>query len=188
MWDLTEHFEDTYVSLVKAIRTLAYPKHPTTFHSERLGIFDSPDSTSPPAVPIFIMRPFRGQLEQATQNVVNKLRFNGDKAVHWLDTTGWLDEENKETSSSDFFYDESASPARWRLTQQGNQRVAIFLHMHVCRYLAADDEKCAFLPQEVYQGKMFDPAEADFDQYLQVEREKKLKELFWGERDDGVDL
>ena len=41
---------------------------------------------------------------------------------------------------------------QWRLTELGNQRVAILLHMHVCRYLARDAEKCAFLPPEVYQG------------------------------------
>ncbi len=34
-WDLAENFENTYVSLVKAIRSLAYPKHPATIHSER---------------------------------------------------------------------------------------------------------------------------------------------------------
>lgn len=177
LWELSERFEDTYVSLIKAIRTLAYPKHPTTFHSERFGILESLANVSTAAVPIFVMRPLRGQLEQATQNVVNKLRLAGDKAVYWLDTTGWLND--KEEDSIDLYYDESTSPAKWRLTEQGNQRVAIFLHMHLCRYLAASNEKCAFLPQEVYQGRVFDPQAADFDQYLEVERGTKLKELFW---------
>ena len=179
LWELSERFEDTYVSLIKAIRTLAYPRPPATFLSERFGLLESMNDASTAAVPIFVMRPVRGQLDQATQNVVNKLRRAGDEAVYWLDTTGWLNEENKEEDSSDLFYDETTSPAKWRLTEQGNQRVAIFLHMHVCRYLAASNEKCAFLPQEVYQGKVFDPQAADLDQYLEAERGKKLKELFW---------
>jgi hypothetical protein len=45
----------------------------------------------------------------------------------------------------------------WYLTERGNQRVAILLHKHVCRFLARDAEKCAFLPSEIYQGKSFNP-------------------------------
>lgn len=58
--------------------------------------------------------------------------------------------------------------------------MAIFLHMHVCRYLAGAEEKCAFLPHEVYQGKVWDPEEARFDKYLEDEKERKLKKLFLG--------
>ena len=136
------------------------------------------------------MRPLRGELEQATQNVVNKVRFAGDKAVFWLDTTGWLEEETKEDSTSsttdhrDVFYDTTSTPPRYRLTTQGSQRVAIFLHMHVCRYLAAANEKCAFLPPQVYQGEVFDPKEADFDQYLEEERGRKLRDMFWKEGEE----
>ena len=50
--------------------------------------------------------------------------------------------------------------------------------MHVCRYLAGAEEKCAFLPQEVYLGKVWDPEEAKFDKYLEDEKERKLKKLF----------
>lgn len=126
------------------------------------------------------MRPLRGQLQHSTQNVVARLRADGDKAVFWLDTSGWLEvAEDSSTSSRDFFLDDTTSPPKWRLTEQGNQRAAIFLHMHVCRYLAGEEEKCAFLPQEVYQGKVYDPQEADFDRYLENEKEKKLKKLFW---------
>ena len=96
------------------------------------------------------MRPLRGQLERATQNAVTKLRGDGDKAVFWLDP----DVENSQIA--DFFHDKTVTPAKWRLTEQGNQRVAIFLHTHVCRYLAGSEEKCAFLPPEVHQGKGLD--------------------------------
>lgn len=169
----------TYVSLVKAIRGLAYPKHPSIVHSEKSEDPGNFPKTGPASIPVFVMRPLRGQLEQATQNAVAKLRADGDKAVFWLDTSGWLDPEIDTPETADFFWDETTSPHKWRLTEQGNQRVAIFLHMHVCRYLAGTEEKCAFLPHEIYQGKVFDAEEAKFDKYVEDEKERKLKKLFW---------
>lgn len=124
MWDLSENFETTYVSLIKAIRGLAYPKHPSIVQSEILGNPGIVPSTAPASIPIFIMRPLRGQLEQATQNAVSKVRADGDKAVFWLDTSGWLDPNVEDTDMADFFLDETVTPARWRLTEQGNQRTA----------------------------------------------------------------
>ena len=179
LWDLSENFETTYVSLVKAIRGLAYPKHPSILQSERSGTPGVASSIAPAAIPIFVMRPLRGQLEQATQNAVARLRADGDKAVFWLDTSGWLDANIDDSDAPDFFHDDTVTPAKWRLTAQGNQRVAIFLHMHVCRYLAGAEERCAFLPHEVYQGKVFDPEQKRFDKYVEDEKERKLKEIFW---------
>lgn len=181
LWDLSESFETTYVSLIKAIRGLAYPKHPSILESERSGASGIVPSTAPAVIPIFVMRPLRGQLEQATQNAVAKLRADGDKAVFWLDTSGWLDASIDDLEGPDFFYDDTRTPPKWRLTVQGNQRVAIFLHMHVCRYLAGAEEKCAFLPHEVYQGKVFDPEQKEFDKYIEDEKERKLKKIFWEE-------
>lgn len=180
-WDLAERFEQTYVSLIKAIRNLAYPKHPTVVHSERVGYPGLVTSSTPAAIPIFIMRPLRGHLEHATQNVVNHIRGDGDKSVFWLDTSGWLDAESEGTRVGDMLLDDTVTPPKWRLTEQGNQRVAIFLHMHVCRYLAGSEEKCPFLPHEVYQGKVFDPVQANFERFLEDEKERKLKKLFWGQ-------
>ncbi|CAF9923257.1 MAG: hypothetical protein ALECFALPRED_002342 [Alectoria fallacina] len=179
LWDLSESFETTYVSLIKAIRGLAYPKHPSILQSEKAGTPGIVSSTAPAAIPIFVMRPLRGQLEQATQNAVAKVRAGGDKAVFWLDTSGWLDTSVDDRDGPDFFYDDSATFPKWRLTVQGNQRVAIFLHMHVCRYLAGLEDKCAFLPHEVYQGKVFDPEMKKFDKYIEDEKERKLKKIFW---------
>ena len=179
LWELSESFETTYVSLIKAIRGLAYPKHPSILQSERTGIPGMVPSIAPAAIPIFVMRPLRGQLEQATQNAVAKLRADGDKAVFWLDTSGWLDTSIDDPEGPDFCYDDSVAPPKWRLTVQGNQRVAIFLHMHVCRYLAGAEDKCAFLPHEVYQGRVFDPEQKKFDKYVEDEKERKLKKLFW---------
>ncbi len=179
LWELSESFETTYVSLIKAIRGLAYPKHPSILQSERIGTAGVVASIVPAVIPIFVMRPLRGELEQATQNAVAKLRADGDKAVFWLDTSGWLDASVDDLEGPDFFYDNTGIPPRWRLTVQGNQRVAIFLHMHVCRYLASAEDKCAFLPHEVYQGKVFDPEQKKFDKYIEDEKERKLKKIFW---------
>ncbi|MCJ1397304.1 hypothetical protein MMC11_000496 [Xylographa trunciseda] len=178
-WDLSEAFEDTYVSFVKTLRQLAYPKHPVVVHSERTSSSGIIPPGTPAAIPIFIMRPFRGELEHATQGVVNRLRADGDKAVFWLDTSGWLADVEGETGNEDFYSDRTAMPPVWRLTEQGNQRVAIFLHIHVCGYLASTEVNCAFLLPNVYQGKVFDPEAANFDRYLENDKEKKLKELFW---------
>ena len=128
-------------------------------------------------MPIFVMRPFQGQLEHSTHNIVTRLRADGDKAVFWLDTSGWLEE--KSSSQGGFFQDQTIMHSRWRLTEQGNQKVAVFLHSHLCRYLANEEEKCPFLRHEVYHGKVFDPQQASFTQHLEKEKERKLKQLFW---------
>ena len=107
-------------------------------------------STAPASIPIFVMRPLRGQLEQATQNAVTKLRADGDKAVFWLDTSGWLNPNIDDTD------------------------------------LAGVEEKCAFLPHEVYQGKGLDQEEARFDKYIEDEKERKLKQLFWEDEDTDM--
>lgn len=80
----------------------------------------------------------------------------------------------------DFNFDDSRSPPVWRLTERGNERVATFLHMHVCRSLAQDESLCSFLPPETYQGKVFIPDSASLDRHMEKSRERKLKELFWG--------
>ena len=171
------------MSLIKAIRELAYPKHPNIVQSERSGRPGVIPGAGAATIPVFIMRPLRGQLEQATQHVVTKLRADGDKSVFWLDTSGWLNSEVEDGEMADFYLDDTVIPVRYRLTEQGNQRVAIFLHMHVCRYLAGAEEKCAFLPPEVYQGKVFNDEEARFDKFLEDEKERKLKKLFWESED-----
>ncbi|KAI9805033.1 MAG: hypothetical protein M1833_006337 [Piccolia ochrophora] len=177
-WELLGRFEDTYVSLIKAIRDFGYPKHPD-FVTATASSESSVAKFGPANIPIFIMRPFRGQFEHATQGVVNRLRAEGDKAVFWLDTSGWLDPEDISSNDRDFFLDDTVTPARWVLTERGNQRVAIFLHMHVCRYLASEAQRCAFLEPEVYQGKVFDPEATMLDRYIEREKGQKLREMFW---------
>lgn len=191
LWDLHGKFEDSYVSFVKAIRQLAYPKHPSVAYADRGGFYQYAERIAPASIPIFIMRPLRGEMEHATQNAANRLRADGDRFVFWLDTSGWLDETDMSSDDRDFYLDETGSHSdesgsaeareagkRYRLMEQGNQRVAIFLHMHVCSYLAKTGEQCAFLPAEVYQGRAFEPDKQSFDRYVEGEKKRKLRKLF----------
>ncbi|RDW79949.1 hypothetical protein BP6252_04587 [Coleophoma cylindrospora] len=130
-------FEKTYISLLKAIRTLAYPS----------GAIDRP---------IFVMRPFRGQLEQSTRSVVEHMRLQGDRFIFWLDTSGWLNpavDSEQKSEGQDFYIDEASPLKQRRLTERGHQRVAMLLHKHVCKYLARDTAKCVVLPADTYHSE-----------------------------------
>jgi hypothetical protein len=128
---------------------LAYPNVPTgaLVNSEYLNAQRQGMSS----LPIFVMSPLRGQLEQATRSVVNKLRMDGDETIFWINTSGWLNSdvefEGRE-EDHDFFLDEGPRK-EWRLTERGNRRVAMLLHLHVCRYLSLDTDKCAILSTDV---------------------------------------
>jgi len=213
-WDLITKFEDAYVSLVKSIRALAYPTHPAMLRAAASHF--STTEYAPSNIPIFIMRPLLGQLEHATQGAVKRLREDGDKAVYWLDTSGWLDvptpkDPEKPTpgdDTEDFFLDTSTStspstdsdsvsstsnpssttnavtvPPKYRLTPRGNLRTAIFLHSHLCRFLADEEtrEKCAFFEPEDYVGRVFKAKQGLFDKWVDDEKERRLRKLFWGE-------
>jgi hypothetical protein len=100
IWELSMAFEDTYISLIRAIRTLAYPKYSSS-------VTDSSQSAAA-ALPIFVMKPFRGQLERETHSVVDRLRLEGDSSVFWLDTSGWLNtdiDSDISAEDQDFFLD-----------------------------------------------------------------------------------
>jgi len=106
VWELSVSFEETYIAMIKAIRTLAYPRYSTATIEASRYVY-SPQSSAA-GIPIFIIRPFRGQLEQATHAVVDRLRKEGDKAVFWLDTSGWLNTEihfDGRAEDQDFFLD-----------------------------------------------------------------------------------
>lgn len=150
IWNMTVEFEDTYVTLIKAIRALAYPEMPTMVDR---GVSGQIQQQHRGPLPIFVMRPFRGQLEQATLSVVNRLRLEGDKFVFWLDTSGWLNTEidfQGHVEDQDFFLDEKSPSRDWHLTEKGHRRVAMFVHMHVCGYLAVEPDRCVFLPPTSY--------------------------------------
>ncbi|KAI9831757.1 MAG: hypothetical protein M1826_003088 [Phylliscum demangeonii] len=178
-WELFERFENSYVALIMAIRQLAYPQLPEPGRkSASASEKEVSRGVGRASIPIFIMRPFRGEFEHATQSTVHRLRDEGDTSVFWLDTTGWLDPTDTTSENRDFQLDESTMPPRWRLTERGNQRAAIFLHMHVCPYLAAWEDRCAFMPPEIYTGKVYSQTAARFDRYMEESKERRLKALF----------
>jgi hypothetical protein len=105
VWELSVDFEETYIAMIQAIRTLAYMKSSMpTVDSARYAYSPQTDV----GIPIFIMSPFRGRFEQETHRVVDRLRRNGDKNLFWLDTSRWLNTEiqfDGQAEDQDFFLD-----------------------------------------------------------------------------------
>lgn len=50
--------------------------------------------------------------------------------------------------------------------------------------MATNEENCAFLPPEVYQGNVFDPSVATFERFLENSKFSLLKEIFWEAEDE----
>lgn len=106
LWELGAVFEETYISMIKAIRALAYPKYMSSAVDSARYSYAAQGTGS--NIPIFVMRPFRGQLEQATHAVVDRLQKDGDGLVFWLDTSGWLNTDvdlQGSPEDQDFFLD-----------------------------------------------------------------------------------
>ena len=174
MQDLRRQFEDAYVKFVQAIRRAAYPLHPAALHDYSSNADGFVYNSAPATIPIFVVSPFTGEMRHATQKVVEKLHSEGDKAVYWLDTSGWF-------SSSDFDaeVDHHGSAERSvRLSRQGNRKAAVFLQAHLCHYLAQDQTQCPFLMHEAYTGKVFVPKNAELEKYMEESKVEKLKALF----------
>ncbi|KAF2098138.1 hypothetical protein NA57DRAFT_40782 [Rhizodiscina lignyota] len=179
--ELMSDFEETYISLIKAIRNLAYPSV-----VDGDGISDTDEDDEPfggPLIPIFVMRPFGGEMEHSTLEVVRRLRKDGDKNVFWIDTSGWLDVPNLADPSDISAY----LLSQFKLTPRANQKVAIYLHMHVCRYLAARPDKCPFLKSQTYEGRVYEPAMERLERWVQGEIEGKVKAVLMEKERPKVD-
>lgn len=134
-------------------------------------------NSAPATIPIFVVSPFSGEMYRSTQKVVEKLQSEGDKAVFWLDTSGWF-------SWADFDAGPRAQVSgekRQNLNNQGNLKAAVFLHAHLCHYLARNQTRCPFLKHEAYIGKVFVPKDAELDKWIEESKVNKLKALFWSE-------
>ncbi|KAK9455394.1 hypothetical protein V1511DRAFT_521755 [Dipodascopsis uninucleata] len=112
--DASKTYREAFVNLIRQIRKKAYKR-----------------------VPILILRPFTGELEQESLQVVTTLRDQyGDKNVYWIDTTSW-------THSGD--------------TEEIKQiKRAAYLSEHVCPLLRSSFE-CQFLGP--FEGKGVSGAE-----------------------------
>jgi hypothetical protein len=174
MDDLWRRFEDAYVVFVQAIRRAAYPLHPAALHDYSSNADGFVYNSAPATIPIFVVSPFTGEMQHATQKVVEKLHSAGDKAVYWLDTSGWF-------SSSDFDIEvghPGPGERSERLSSQGHRKAAVFLQAHLCHYLAQDPTQCPFLIHEAYTGKVFVPKNAELEKYMEESKVEKLKALF----------
>lgn len=98
--DTSRAYTSEFVALIQKIRKRAYK-----------------------SVPIFVLRPLDGALEQESWRVVNELRKAGDMQVHWIDTSSW-------TAGLD--------------NMEQEERVAAYLSQHVCPFLNAPGD-CNFL-------------------------------------------
>ena len=155
------------MALIKTIRQQAYPDSTATMYDDPAPTYQHDDNSAYASMPIFVMRPLGGGMEHSIQAVVQKIRADGDKAVFWVDTSGWLD-------SGDDFDD-----AR-QLSYSGNRKVALYMHAHLCRALSSEPDLCPFFKPEEYVGKVFVPSEDGFEHAMQASKEKKIRKLFWG--------
>ncbi len=175
--DLRRQFEDLYVKFVQAIRRAAYPLHPAALQDYSSNADGYVYNSAPATIPIFVVSPFTGEMRHSTQKVVEKLQSEGDKAVFWLDTSGWF-------SSADFdayVGGPRSKEKRQQLNTQGNHKAAVLLHAHLCHYLAQDQTRCPFLKHEAYTGNVVVPKDAELDKWIEESKVKKLKALLWGE-------
>ena len=162
---------NSYTALIHQIRRTAYPLHPSALDSYSLEGDGYTYNSAPSTLPIFVMRPFDGSLEQATLTVVEQMQREGDKSVFWIDTNGWL-------SEADYVVNKEDNGARW-ITAIGHAKIASFMQAHLCHYLAPTPEQCPFLRRDNYLGKVYVPVEAELDKAVEESKVKKLSDLFW---------
>jgi hypothetical protein len=167
-------FVSAYVALIRQIRQAAYPLHPSSRHQYALNGDGYTCNSAPSTLPIFVLRPLDGSLEQATLSVVEQMQKDGDKSVHWIDTTGWL-------SEVDYSLENTARTSR-PLSPAGQAKVASSMDAQLCHYLAPQPESCPFLRRDNYFGSVYVPTAAELDKIIEESKTKKLSDLFWTNR------
>ena len=155
----------------------AYPVKSVDYQDMSSGSDEVIYNSAPPTIPILILRPFAGELEHSTRRVVQKLQKEGDRYIHWIDTTGWVqipvvnDESRQEVWRKD-------RSERWRLTPQGMAKLAVNLKAHIMPYLVEERTK-SFLPHQMYAGQVHVPETAQLDRILEDGKLRVLTETFW---------
>ena len=167
-------FVTSYVALIRQIRQVAYPLHPSSRHQYTLDGDGYTFNSAPSTLPIFVLRPLDGSLEQATLSVVEQMQKDGDKSVYWIDTTGWLSEVDYSLENTDRL----SRP----VSAAGQAKVASFMDAHLCHYLAPEPGRCPFLRRDNYFGSVHVPTAAELDKIIEESKTKKLSDLFWANR------
>lgn len=187
--DTSDRFLKAYIKFIKSVRRIQYHAPRQTTPNQHPFTNGYAYNSAPPTVPIFILRPFTGNMEHESQLVVQRLHKEGDRAVIWVDTTGWLDvpQHGWNTGNEDFEPrkdpdndDGEDQRTDWQLTTSAHRKVASFLQLHLCLYLALDIAPCPFLRHDTYVGKVYLPQSAMFEMGLEDSKRRKLKQKFSG--------
>ena len=161
-------FEHKYVSLVQDIRK-AYPSHPADLSDYQAAGDGFVYNSAPAMIPILVVAPLNGELHQSTQRVVQNLQEQGDRAVFWIDSSGWV-------STNDFLstgMNQRKVLSLWRI-----RKTAMNMHAHLCRYLHPDQSQCHFFKHDIYTGQVYIPEAAELAKLMEELKVEKLKALF----------
>lgn len=180
-------------------------------HSQSYG--DSYNYASAPStLPIFLIAPFSSVLipipsaaplnlhsviSECLSATVSMLRAQGDISTVWIDTTGWVDAQDDfiSTGSQDYEFraglsdhEVTASDGVF-MTPKAGQRVASWLHVHLCPYLQAStpvepgqqrpNPPCEVHRHDRYLGSVFLPDQIQLDRNV-LERKTALLKLAFG--------
>ena len=192
--------------------------HRDNDHSHSQSFGDSYSYVSAPStLPIFLIAPFSSVLTQiplaepltlhsvvseCLSATVSMLRTQGDISTVWIDTTGWVDakhdfvspgSQEKEFRTGSDVHKKTASDRAF-MTPQAGQRVASWLHVHLCPYLEEstdaepnqlrpDDPPCEVHRYDRYVGSVFLPEQIQMERKL-LQRKTALLKLTFGL--DGV--
>lgn len=188
--DISDRFVKAYVKFVKSVRRIQYhtPRHSIP-NQHPFFTNGYAYNSAPPTIPVFILRPFTGDMEHESQLVVQRLHKEGDRSVIWVDTTGWLDvpQHGRNTDNEDFEPrkdpdndDGEDQRTDLQLTIRAHRKVASFLQVHLCLYLALDITLCPFLRHDAFVGNVYLPQSAMFEMGLENSKRRKLERKFWG--------
>ena len=187
--DISDRFVKAYIKFIKSLRRIQYHSPHQAISSQRPVTDGYAYNSAPPTIPVFVLRPFTGEMEQESQLVVQRLRKEGDLAIIWVDTTGWVDvpQQGQHTSNEIFEprmdLDIDAGGGKrtdWRLTPRAHLKIASFLQLHLCSYLAQDIIPCPFVRHDTYVGKVYLPQSTMFEMGLEDSKRRKLVQKFWG--------
>jgi len=182
---VVQHIAQFSTSLRKYIATLRR-KTPAA-RSEYMSVDHSYEYNSAPStVPIFLLLPLlqptqfalQSVLAHAIQSTVSILQKNGDVSTFYIDTFGWLDQED--------FLDTSNTTDRLfpRLAPNAHVKIAAYLSMHLCYFLSPNPEDCPFDRRDEYLGNVYLPDEASLQKMIEENKVQRIKELFGMNKDE----
>ena len=206
-------FVQQYTGFISTIRSIAYPYHSrylTRQHGTLAVDASFTYNSAPSTLPIFLMTPFTPSkrvhrlLSHALSEVVNTLQRQGDKSTFWIDTSGWLTQEDYIDPAQSAEQERAPDTQNTQLsritplpslTSQAHRKIAKYLSHHLCPYLSPPTPKsdtndtashlssasslCPFNKHDNYLGHLYLPTEAGMGKMLE-ERKVGLVKKFLG--------